>query len=110
MKNKKGKSPVWEYFGFNRTHDETLNQKNVICKVCHTELSYSGNTTNMWAHVECKHPIKHKPISSQAAKDKTESSSNQPTIEVVVEQLKSFSKDSEQHVKLVEAVLVVSLL
>jgi len=37
-------------------------------------------------------------------KDKTESSTNQPTIEVVVERLKPFGKDSEQHVKLVEAI------
>jgi len=58
----------------------------------------------MWTHVEHKHQIEHKLLLSQAAKDKTESSSNQPTIEVVVEQLKPFSKDSERHIKLVEAV------
>jgi len=51
--------------------------KKVICKVCHTELFYSGNTMNMWTHVEHKHPIKHKLLSSQTTKDKMESSSNQ---------------------------------
>jgi len=54
--------------------------------------------------MERKHPIKHKLLSSQVAKDKMESSSNQPTIEFAVERLKPFSKDSEWHVKLVEAV------
>jgi len=32
VKNKRGKSLVWEYFGFSRTHNGTLNQKKVIVK------------------------------------------------------------------------------
>ena len=48
-------------------------------KLCHTELAYSGNTMNLWTRMECKHPID--PI----VKDKTESSSDQPTMKVVVE-------------------------
>jgi len=54
--------------------------------------------------MERKHPIEHKRLASQAAKDKMESSSDQPTIEVIVERLKPLSKDSERHVKLVEAI------
>ena len=54
--------------------------------------------------MECKHPIENKRLASQVAKDKMESSSDQPTIEVIVEWLKPLSKDSERHVKLVEAI------
>ena len=46
-KNTKGKSPVWEYFGFEGLTMGAINRKKVLCQLCHTELSFSGNTTNL---------------------------------------------------------------
>ena len=59
-------------------------------------------TLRIYGHtgMERKHPIEHKHLASQVVKDKMESSSDQPTIEVIVERLKPLSKDSERHVKL----------
>jgi len=54
--------------------------------------------------MEHKHPIEHKLLSSQVAKDKIENSSDQPIIAVIVQQLKLLSKDFERHFKLVEAI------
>ena len=54
--------------------------------------------------MERKQPIEHKCLASLAAKDKMESSSDQPTIAVIFERLKTLSKDYERHVKLVQAI------
>ena len=42
-------SKAWNYF------KRTANSKTVKCKLCETELTYTGGTTNMLNHLRLKH-------------------------------------------------------
>ena len=42
-------SKAWNYF------KRTANSKTVTCKLCETELTYTGGTTNMLNHLRLKH-------------------------------------------------------
>ena len=53
--NKKGKSSIWNYFGFVKEHDSEVDNKRVACRLCHSILKYSGNTTNLMDHLRRKH-------------------------------------------------------
>jgi len=50
------KSKVWKYFGF-PVNDAGIitDKKEVYCTLCYHRLSYSGNTTNLFYHLEAKH-------------------------------------------------------
>lgn len=48
------KSDVWKNFGFLAENGQP-NKTKVVCKVCHLIMPYSGNTTNMRAHIDRKH-------------------------------------------------------
>lgn len=51
------RSEIWSYFGFVADNSgEIQDRKKVICKVCATTLSYSGNTTNLFTHLKSMHP------------------------------------------------------
>lgn len=51
------RSEVWQYFGFIAGDDgEIQDKKKVVCKLCATTLSYSGNTTNLFTHLKALHP------------------------------------------------------
>ncbi|XP_053204014.1 uncharacterized protein LOC128388607 [Panonychus citri] len=51
------RSEVWAYFGFIAGDDgEIQDKKKVVCKLCATTLSYSGNTTNLFTHLKALHP------------------------------------------------------
>ena len=51
------RSEIWSYFGFIADDSgEIQDRKKVICKVCATTLSYSGNTTNLFTHLKSMHP------------------------------------------------------
>lgn len=51
------RSEVWSYFGFIADDDgEIQDRRKVICKICATTLSYSGNTTNLFTHLKAMHP------------------------------------------------------
>ena len=53
----KGKSKVWKYFGFVvDAQGKVLNDKKVCCRLCKHKLGYSGNTTNLFYHLEKEHP------------------------------------------------------
>ena len=57
----KFKSRVWQYFGFENIIDNngirTLDKSKTVCKQCHAQISYgTGNTTNMFTHLQRKHP------------------------------------------------------
>ena len=47
-------SIVWSHFGFPKV-DGVVDMKKSICKICHAIVPYSGNTTNMHAHLDRNH-------------------------------------------------------
>ena len=101
VKNDSGKSPVWQYFGFYKSSSGVIQREKAVCRLCHSELSYSGNTTNLRTHIERHHPIEHKLLNSEPKKEQY---SKQQTLQEVVERLNPLSSDSERHVKLVSAI------
>ena len=53
----KGKSKVWKHFGFVlNKKGKIVNDKKVICQLCEHQLAYSGNTSNLFYHLEKEHP------------------------------------------------------
>lgn len=53
------KAAVWEHFGFKtKKESDTLDKSFTVCKLCHTSVKYSGNTTNLRAHLKRHHPDK----------------------------------------------------
>ena len=56
----KGKSGVWDYFGFpakngDFTEKDKKKRREVYCKLCPKKINYQGNTTNMIAHLQYNH-------------------------------------------------------
>ena len=101
VKNDSVKSPVWQYFGFYKSPSGVIQREKAVCQLCRSQLSYSGNTTNLRTHIERHHPIEHKLINPEPRKEQY---SKQQTLEEVVERLNPLSSDSERHVKLVSAI------
>lgn len=53
------KTDVWEHFGFKtKKESDALDKSFTVCKLCHTSVIYSGNTTNLRAHLKRHHPDK----------------------------------------------------
>nr|XP_055054000.1 E3 SUMO-protein ligase ZBED1-like [Misgurnus anguillicaudatus] len=53
------KADVWDHFGFKRKKEsEELDKSLAVCKLCHTNVKYSGNTTNLRVHLKRHHPDK----------------------------------------------------
>ena len=53
------KADVWEQFGLKKKKEsEDLDKSMAVCKLCHTNVKYSGNTTNLRAHLKRHHPDK----------------------------------------------------
>ncbi|XP_037829561.1 E3 SUMO-protein ligase ZBED1-like [Kryptolebias marmoratus] len=53
------KADVWTYFGFKKKKDSDFMDKALaVCKLCHTSVKNSGNTTNLRAHLKRHHPDK----------------------------------------------------
>lgn len=50
----RAKSKVWKYFGFDMEEDEV--GKRAHCRLCLAQIGYSGNTTNLYAHLQRHHP------------------------------------------------------
>ena len=57
------KSKVWKYFGFD-TNDSggITSKKEVYCMICKQGLPYSGNTTNMFYHLQANHDNEYSEI------------------------------------------------
>ena len=57
----KGKSRVWEYFGFPAENYDFLMEQDkkertaVYCKLCPKKMNYQGNTTNVMMHLQYNH-------------------------------------------------------
>lgn len=53
------KADVWEHFGFKKKKEsDDLDKSIAVCKLCDTNVKYSGNTTNLRAHLKRHHPNK----------------------------------------------------
>ncbi|XP_047433015.1 dehydrogenase/reductase SDR family member on chromosome X isoform X1 [Mugil cephalus] len=54
----RAKSKVWKYFGFDTDADGCiLHWKRIYCRVCMSQIAYSGNTSNLAYHLEKNHPV-----------------------------------------------------
>ncbi|XP_026219644.1 zinc finger BED domain-containing protein 1 [Anabas testudineus] len=54
----RAKSKVWKYFGFDTDADGCiLHWKRIYCRVCMSQIAYSGNTSNLTYHLEKNHPV-----------------------------------------------------
>ncbi len=54
------KSSMWTHFGFQAKEGKMVEpdkkkRKRVYCKLCPSNFSYTGNTTNMWNHLKESH-------------------------------------------------------
>lgn len=46
------KATIWHHFGFrNNKETDELDKSKAICKACHMEVKYCGNTTNLRNHM-----------------------------------------------------------
>lgn len=69
----KAKSRVWNYFGFPASSGEYVEKdkrlrKEVFCKICKHSLSYKGNTTNMFVHLQYNHAPEYNELVSSSSK------------------------------------------
>lgn len=54
----RAKSKVWKYFGFDTDADGCiLHWKRIYCRICMSQIAYSGNTSNLSYHLEKNHPV-----------------------------------------------------
>ncbi|XP_077080800.1 E3 SUMO-protein ligase ZBED1-like [Siphateles boraxobius] len=50
------RAEVWNYFGFQSKEGSTdIDKNHVVCKLCLGKIKYSGNTTNLRAHIARHH-------------------------------------------------------
>ena len=53
----KNRSDVWKYFGFGLDENtQKMDKGTVLCKTCYKRFTYTGNTSNLWSHVNTNHP------------------------------------------------------
>ncbi|KAL2082256.1 hypothetical protein ACEWY4_022074 [Coilia grayii] len=53
------KADVWAHFGFrNKEGKNEMDMTHAICRYCSMSIKYCGNTTNLRAHVQRRHPEK----------------------------------------------------
>lgn len=79
---KKRSSLVWRYFD---RLEENKRCVGVLCKLCDTQYKFFGNTTNMRAHLTCKHPLQWELGQSGNLDESTlryEEDNEQPTVSV----------------------------
>ena len=70
----KRRSPVWKYFEstfVTSTTEDGKEVRKVQCKLCDTQLTYKGSTTNMINHVQGKHSMLTASSSSSQSKTQT---------------------------------------
>ena len=60
VSNPKGKSTVWQHFGFPGDSDGVkLSDKKLVCRLCKSIIRYSGNTSNLTYHLSKQHTAKY---------------------------------------------------
>ena len=68
------KSKVWKYLSFSVDENGAVtNKKQVVCRICNRSLAYSGNTTNLFYHLQANHPEEHSEVAPKKAVEKCES-------------------------------------
>ncbi|XP_045198743.2 E3 SUMO-protein ligase ZBED1-like [Mercenaria mercenaria] len=117
------KSFVWKFFGFVETQG-VINKKSVACKLCKLNMPYSGNITNLRAHLDRKHwaEVKDQAVpapnvlsqTTTSASASTSSSGDpplpslnqegQPTITHLFAKQKSFPNTSVRAVEITKAI------
>uniref|UniRef100_A0A3B4FMZ3 BED-type domain-containing protein n=1 Tax=Pundamilia nyererei TaxID=303518 RepID=A0A3B4FMZ3_9CICH len=96
------KSNVWTYFGFfNKDGTNEMDMTHGICKVCRMKIKYSGNTTNMRAHLTRHHP-KIALTADGKASSKSAPLKNQPTLDTL--SLAKLSPNSERAKKITQSI------
>ena len=84
--------------------------KQILCRLCSAGLSYSGNTTNMKYHIQKHHPEHLKDIGEESSKERdtdaasSESGFKQLSLQATLNKVKPYSKDSQRHKTMVNAV------
>lgn len=64
------KADVWTYFGFKANENsQGMDKTSAICKYCNAAVRYSGNTTNLRAHLQRHHADKLAALQSQQKAD-----------------------------------------
>ncbi|XP_061127151.1 E3 SUMO-protein ligase ZBED1-like [Syngnathus typhle] len=81
------KSFVWRHFGFQKK-DGSTDKRRAVCKFCHAVIKYSGNTTNLAAHLKKKHDI------SPSSSDRENNTDTTPSVNTFFPQM--LSKNSKR--------------
>ena len=64
------KSKVWKFFGFTVDESGEITDKTrVVCRLCNRRVPYSGNTTNLFYHLQTNHSQEHKEVATKKAGD-----------------------------------------
>ena len=61
LQTPKGKvAAVWKHFGYRVDATTKLrNTGKATCRLCKTDVSHSGGTTNLWNHLRALHPVEY---------------------------------------------------
>ena len=103
-------SKVWRYFGLTLEGSGKPKNSNLpVCRICFTEVSAKwGNTSNLFTHLQKKHPDKYlevRPIKLNSTATSTASTKEgQQTMEQCVARSQMISTSSTEHKKLTRAV------
>ena len=104
------KSKVRQYFGFARVTDQmgkTLDKTKTVWKVCEAQIAYgTGNTTNMFTHLQRKYPKPHEEVEASKSKDSKPSQS----VKGVVPSVKGVALSGQCSLKDIHQMLKKSIL
>ena len=105
-------SEVWKHFGFPAKNGKYIEgdkkkQTKVCCKLCKKSLKYSGNTSNLRAHLERDHKKDFLAL-LEAEKEKLKASSSansskQPTVVETLNGLTPISRSSNRWIQLTKS-------
>ncbi|KAK0131243.1 Zinc finger BED domain-containing protein 1 [Merluccius polli] len=62
------RAEVWKYFGFHKGASGDIDRNLVVCRLCMAKVKYSGNTTNLRAHLARHHTEIQLALPEQQAK------------------------------------------
>ena len=76
VSNPAAKSEVWQHFGFPRPEDGSgtiATKKRVVCCICHQDMSYKNNTSNLFSHLERHHKKEHQQLHKRDSEGQADS-------------------------------------
>ena len=80
----KGKvAAVLKHFGYrvDATTKKLKNTGKAMCRLCKTDVSHSGGTTNLWNHLRASHPVEYSELIGVANPEAGMQKAQQQTIE-----------------------------